>query len=286
MKIIGRILACVCAFVLALTVLGSYLAGLASHAVHSSAFYKQPAEQMRADQMARMKALVGSLSEKYGFDSETVMEQVSADDLSRYGDEVLAFLASLLKEQEEDAEMIFPYYMTENLVDVVRDDVGFQATVDKGLQRTVSQNDIVTPIEQAATRLVFPVRPQLVIAGYNTVSESVNIPDAVALLGKWWILPLAGAVLILLILLFDHKGFMAWTGSGLTAGALMLFAFLGFLHRINAAASVGQINQLFSKYLLLMWHNVWTTAGVCGGAVCLIGLLLIFAYVMHARKRA
>ena len=201
MRIIGRILSCIFAFVLAVTVLGTHLAVLAHHVVGSEAFLKQPAQSIRPEQLQKMNEFVGKLSDEYGFDPSSISGEISADAFERYGNEVVSFLGTLLKEQqEEDAELIFPYFMTTNMLDTVRDDPGFQAKMEKGLQRTVSQNDIVTPVEQMAQRLIFPIRPQLIIAGYNTVSETVNIPDALRILDKWWVIPAAGVLLILLIL--------------------------------------------------------------------------------------
>ena len=176
--------------------------------------------------------------------------------------------------------------MTTNMLDTVRDDPGFQAKMEKGLQRTVSQNDIVTPVEQMAQRLIFPIRPQLIIAGYNTVSETVNIPDALRILDKWWVIPAAGVLLILLILLCDHRYFAAWTGSGLAGGALMVAAVLAFGRAIGFSSYVGQINPLFARYLMFVWKNMWMTGAVYAAVMLLVGVALLIVHVRGKRAAA
>ena len=287
MRIIGRILSCIFAFVLAVTVLGTHLAVLAHHVVGSEAFLKQPAQSIRPEQLQKMNEFVGKLSDEYGFDPSSISGEISADAFERYGNEVVSFLGTLLKEQqEEDAELIFPYFMTTNMLDTVRDDPGFQAKMEKGLQRTVSQNDIVTPVEQMAQRLIFPIRPQLIIAGYNTVSETVNIPDALPILDKWWVIPAAGVLLILLILLCDHRYFAAWTGSGLAGGALMVAAVLAFGRAIGFSSYVGQINPLFARYLMFVWKNMWMTGAVYAAVMLLVGVALLIVHVRGKRAAA
>lgn len=287
MKIIGRIFSCIFAFVLAVAVLGTQLGVLAHHIVTSREFYKQPARGIRNEQLGRMNELVGALSNQYGFDPAALSSEINSETFNRYGDEVVGFLGSLLKEQQdEEAELIFPYFMTTNLIDTVRDDAGFQARVEKGLQRTVSQNEIVTPVEQMAQKLIFPVRPQLIIAGYNTASEKVNIPDMIRLLDKWWLIPVAGVVLILLILLCDHRNFAAWTGSGLAGGGLMVVSALIMGKAIGFSSFVAQINPLFARYLNLIWKNMWMTAAVYAAVVLLAGLALIWFHVRGKRTAA
>lgn len=284
MKIIGRILSCLCAFILAVAVLGSQLAMLTVQIFKNAEFYTQPADSIRADQIRNMEDMLQDLSKTYGFDAKAISDEVSAEDFASYGKEVTAFLGTLLEEQEEDAELIFPYYMTESMLDRIREDEGFQSTVEKSLQRTVSQNEIVTPVEQKATKLVFPLRPQLVIAAYNTVSTKIDIPKLVRLLDKWWVIPAAGCLLILLILVFDHKQFAAWTGSGLAAGALMILAFLIFANALDFASSAAQINPLFAKYLSFMWKNIWGSAAVFAAVMFVCGVALICCHVFAKRK--
>ena len=106
MKIVGRILSCLCAFLLAVAILGSQLVIFANHAVKSQSFYIRPGESIRKDQLGEMQQLLDTLAETYGFDVASVSDEVNADAFARYGREVIGFLGSLLKEQEEEAELI------------------------------------------------------------------------------------------------------------------------------------------------------------------------------------
>ncbi|MCR4882434.1 MAG: hypothetical protein K6A68_02625 [Clostridiales bacterium] len=286
MKIVGRILSCLCAFLLAVAILGSQLVIFANHAVKSQSFYIRPGESIRKDQLGEMQQLLDTLAETYGFDVASVSDEVNADAFARYGREVIGFLGSLLEEQEEEAELIFPYYMTEKMLDLVREDEGFKATVEKNMQRTVSQSEIVTPIELKAQKLIFPLRPQLIIAGYNTVSKSVNIAETIRILDKWWVVPCAGIVLILLILLLDRDHFAAWTGSGLAAGSLMIFSVLLFANALDFASCAAQINPLFAKYLSVMWRNICMTALVFAAVSLICGIALIIAHIRAMRNAA
>ena len=67
MKIVGRILSCLCAFLLAVAVLGSQLVIFANHAVQSQSFYIRPGESIRKDQLGEMQQLLDTLAETYGF---------------------------------------------------------------------------------------------------------------------------------------------------------------------------------------------------------------------------
>ena len=87
MRIIGRILSCIFAFVLAVTVLGTHLAVLAHHVVGSEAFLKQPAQSIRPEQLQKMNEFVGKLSDEYGFDPSSISGEISADAFERYGNE-------------------------------------------------------------------------------------------------------------------------------------------------------------------------------------------------------
>ena len=280
MKILRNILCFLFAFLLCLTLLAG--AGLMEvrHILASDTFLTEPAQVLRSEQAGNVKETVLELAETYGFDPADVLAEVDEAALTAYGGEVVTFLRSL----QEVGELIFPYYMTDTALNAIRNDAGFQEKVERTAQRMVSQEEIVRPIEKAAQNQVFPLRPQLIIAAYNMVSERISVDRAVQALDKWWLLPCCSAVLLLVLLLVDHRAFLGWAGSSFAGTGLMILSVWLCSGQLGIESSIAQVNPLFARYVSALLGNISRHALICAGVLLVLGLALLAMFVLSGRK--
>ncbi len=248
MKILGRILSILFALLLSLLVpLGSFVL-LASELVSGTEVYSASAERIRTKQLEEISSLIDTLSQQYGFDADKVKADFSDTAFTAYTDEVRVFLQGLFQEQDEESERIYPYYMWPDGLTKICEDEGFTALVERTDQRIVAQDAIVSVLEKKAQNMVFPIRPQLVLAGVNMAESAVHLPYVVSLLDYWWVVPAAAVLLILLICLCSHQR-MGWIGAALVAGCLSLASLLAFVSSLHIPQMAALVNPLFGSYL-------------------------------------
>ena len=291
MKGIRGSISCILSFILALLLVAGFACAVVFEVVQGSALYHVPATWIREKQLAEMGETIDGLSDTYGFSREQVRASFDSAAFDGYGEEVRTFLQETFRLSDADADeydedygedLIFPYYMWMDGEDILLADEGFRSTVGEYDRRLVMRNEIVPVLEEKAQELVIPLRPALLVAGFEMVGEKVDLHKVGSVLGYWWVLPLSALAVILLLFVINRPCFAVWTGCGLAGGALMLVAIFVFVTLLGIPGYAGLVNPLFATYLRLML----CFAGIMGLAFILPGLVVGFLLIGHKRRAA
>lgn len=282
-RTIGRIL-CVClAFILAFMPLMGGLAWLFNDLIHGSVIYDQAGNAIRPEQLSILQTEIRNLSGQYGFDETWVTEAFGSAQLDAYGTEVRTFMQDMFRrqeEEEEEMEPIFPYYMWADGLDRMLEDEGYLKTVERTQQRLTAK-DIVAGMEKLAQKLIIPIRPPIILMGYERVRGSETVMKAVDLLRYWYLVPCVVLPILLLILIFDHREFLGFTGAGLTGGALILAVSLAFVRMLGISGAAQAMNPMFARYL----SEIFTAVAVNALWIILPCLAVgIFLLVLQRRR--
>lgn len=169
MKLIKRVLSVMLAFVLMLLMFGTIVTTELATLTGNSHIYKKIAcsASITERQMTIINDRIDELSSEYGFDPASVRQLITYEGLRQYAGQCTEWWMNLLNGTGNDEAPVWPY---ENIMNAVREDENFTASVEKYEQRTVARDRIAVPLTNTIRNCVLCVRSELI----DPLSDKVN----------------------------------------------------------------------------------------------------------------
>lgn len=169
MKLIKRVLSVILAFVLMLLMFGTIVTTELATLTGNSHIYKKIAcsASITERQMTIINDRIDELSSEYGFDPASVRQLITYEGLRQYAGQCTEWWMNLLNGTGNDEAPVWPY---ENIMNAVREDENFTASVEKYEQRTVARDRIAVPLTNTIRNCVLCVRSELI----DPLSDKVN----------------------------------------------------------------------------------------------------------------
>ena len=256
---------------------------LTDHALHERVALD---DRVLSAQMAAVEQTVQELAEKYSFAPETVMNLVTRENLADYGREMVAWWMGLLGE-EPMAEAPFPDTLA--MEGAVREDELFREHTEDFMRRTIARDDIAYPVGKAMQEAVMPIRVSLVSLSMPTVTERVNLPALLKLLGAAKLSLFALAVALMALLLVQGRKRFLFASAGLLASFVLLAGVTAATMLAKLPLALGEYSSLLSLQLGVLGGALLPSALLAEGTVLLAGLALLCLWVNAGqveRKRA
>ena len=145
MKLIKRGLSFLLAFMLMLFMFGTVVSTELATLTGNSHIYKKivSSASITERQMTIINDRIDELSSEYGFDPASVRQLITYEGLQQYAGQCTDWWLNLLNGTGNEAAPVWPY---ENIMNAVREDENFTASVEKYEQRTVARDQELCPV--------------------------------------------------------------------------------------------------------------------------------------------
>ena len=169
MKLIKRGLSFLLAFMLMLFMFGTVVSTELATLTGNSHIYKKIAcsDSITERQMTIINSRINELASEYGFDPDSVRGLITYEGLQQYAGQCTDWWMNLLNGTGNDEAPVWPY---ENIMNAVREDEKFTASVEKYEQRTVARDKVAVPLTNTIRNCVLCVRSELI----DPLSDKVN----------------------------------------------------------------------------------------------------------------
>lgn len=169
MKLIKRGLSFLLAFILMLFMFGTVVSTELATLTGNSHIYKKIAcsDSITERQMTVINSRINELASEYGFDPDSVRGLITYEGLQQYAGQCTDWWMNLLNGTGNEAAPVWPY---ENIMNAVREDEKFTASVEKYEQRTVARDKVAVPLTNTIRNCVLCVRSELI----DPLSDKVN----------------------------------------------------------------------------------------------------------------
>lgn len=275
-RILQSLLGYVLALALAVSLTWACVLALAHRLLTDQALYERVAvdERLLAAQIDRVEDTVHTLAQEYNFAPETVMALMTQEALSDYSRDMAAWLMGLLS-AEPLPEAPFPD--THIIEEAVRADELFRESTDEFMRRTVARDRVAYPIGQALQRASMPLRISLLALAVPMVTERVNIPALIDLVGTLrTVLCIAAAVLLALLLLTQGKRRLIYGSAAVLASFLLLAIMTAATLLANLPKAAGELSVLLSLRLGILQDALLPIVLLTEGALLLLGVGMLF----------
>ncbi len=269
----ARFFAALSGWLLTLLLTGTIACLLGTHFLTSESFHEKVATDGRvvAEQQQRIREEVVFLGEKYGFDPETVMSQITDEDIRNVDREASQWLTGAFREGKLRET---PAFQTDRLEAALMEDASFVASQDPYMLRnTVSQ--IGGEIRKTVTESAILFREILLRAAEKKAGKAIHLPTLAALLREIHVILLLACTAIagLIALLTSRRMTLClrYIGAAMISTGLILLVGMGLIALLDIGKTLNEISgAAFQTYRLLSIYMAAETGGaallmlICG----------------------
>ena len=285
--IAARTIAWVLTFVLAFLLLADLFLFFGNGLIRDQGLHTETATAARVmdAEMAVIDDRIDTLAEQYHFDPTPVHALISREKVSRFARDVVAWWTDLTG---KNAETRVPEFVCDELEELIRSDEGFLKNTPKAKQKNTARDQVAAEITQTVTRVVIPLRKDLITLALVKGTEKADVPLYASYL-KWapWLLLTVGVLLAALITLLLSRRIseaLLHLGGALGAGGLVFLAGVAALPMLNLTGYTGEISTLLSIQLELLHGGIMRRA-VPVALLCLVAGFAMIGLEKRALRR-